>query len=47
MTLRHYGLSVKPDFVILSFILEDLQRGLSAYRWRSDWMRKPAFRMHR
>lgn len=45
MTLRHHVPSVKPDVVILSFVLEDLERSLSAYRWRSDWMQKPTFRL--
>lgn len=45
MTLRHYALSVKPNLVVLSFIHEDLKRSLSAYRWRSDWIQKPAFRL--
>jgi hypothetical protein len=46
MTLRHYGLPLDPELVILAFIRNDLDRSLSAYRLgHGVWMAKPTFRL--
>ncbi len=45
LTLRHYAMPLKPDVVILSFIRNDLDRGLSSYRRDHVWRWKPAFRL--
>lgn len=54
LTLRHYAGDPPPDIVVLSFVLDDLNRTLSAYRLRDTlehlrsqgkigWVPKPAF----
>ena len=43
MTLKHYGLALKPRAVVLSFVRADLDRCLSAYRLGSVWRAKPTF----
>jgi hypothetical protein len=46
MTLRHYGLPLHPELVILAFIRPDLDRGLTAYRFgHGVWLEKPTFRL--
>lgn len=45
LTLRHYGLELDPDLVILTFVRNDLPRALSAYRMGHDWLEKPVFRL--
>ncbi len=39
--LVHYGLALEPTQVVLSFIREDLDRSLSAYRLGHVWLEKP------
>ncbi len=54
LTLRHYASDPPPDIVVLSFVLDDLNRTMSAYRLRDTlehlrsqgkigWVPKPAF----
>ncbi len=54
LTLRHYVSKDPPDIVVLSFIVDDLNRSMSAYRLRDTlerkrseglvgWVEKPAF----
>ena len=45
LTLVHYGLELEPSRVVLSFIRNDLDRGLSAYRLGHVWQEKPLFRL--
>lgn len=45
LTLRHYGLALEPDLVVLSFIRNDLDRSLTAYRKDHIWREKPLFRI--
>jgi len=45
MTLRHYALPLHPDLVVVSFIRNDLDRSLSAYRLGNAWHEKPTFRL--
>lgn len=45
LTLRNYVLPLNPDLVILSFIRNDLDRSLSAYRLGYTWFEKPSFRL--
>jgi hypothetical protein len=41
--LRHFALRFGPDLVVLSFILDDLERSFQAYHWLGGWMEKPTF----
>lgn len=54
LTLRHYAAPTEPDLVVLSFVLDDLDRTMAAYRLRDTlefrrsrgeigWVPKPAF----
>jgi hypothetical protein len=43
MTLRHYALPLEPRAVVLSFIVNDLDRSLSVYRFGGVWREKPTF----
>ncbi len=45
MTLEHYGLPLEPDAVVLTFIRNDLDRSLSAFRDGHIWLAKPTFRL--
>jgi len=45
MTLRRYALPLHPDLVVVSFIRNDLDRSLSAYRLGNAWHEKPTFRL--
>ncbi len=45
MTLRHEALPRRPQGVVLSFIRQDLDRALSAYRLGHVWRAKPTFRL--
>ena len=42
-TLRAYAYDLQPDLVVVPFIIDDLNRSLSAFRFRGVWMQKPAF----
>lgn len=35
----------KPDIVVVSFVIDDLTRSMTAYRYRNGWMRKPAYQL--
>lgn len=44
LALEHYGLPLKPHLVVLSFIVDDFERSLTAYRKKGDmWLQKPLF----
>ena len=43
LTLAHHGLALEPTRVVLSFIRNDLDRSLSAYRLGHVWLEKPLF----
>lgn len=45
MTLRHYGLPLEPDLVILCFVRDDLERSLWAYQKGPVPMAKPSFHL--
>ena len=45
LTLVHYGLELEPTRVVLSFIRNDLDRSLSAYRLGHVWQEKPLFQL--
>ncbi len=45
MALEHYGLPLEPDTVVLTFIRNDLDRSLSAFREGHIWLAKPTFRL--
>ncbi len=56
LTLRHYASDPAPGIVVLSFVLDDLNRTMSAYRLRDTlanlrsqgkigWVAKPAFEL--
>ncbi|MGH7540546.1 MAG: GDSL-type esterase/lipase family protein [Gemmatimonadota bacterium] len=58
LTLRHYAADVRPHIVVTSFVLDDLDRTLAAYRLRDTleylrtrgeigWVPKPAFDLDR
>jgi hypothetical protein len=41
--LREVGLARSPDVVVAAFVVDDLTRSLTSYRYRNGWMRKPTF----
>ena len=43
LALRHFGLELRPKIAVAAFILDDLNRSLTAYRWRGEWASKPTF----
>lgn len=43
LALVHHGLALDPTQAVLSFIREDLDRSLSAYRQGHVWLEKPLF----
>jgi hypothetical protein len=44
-SLHHYGLPLGPDLVVLTFVIEDFDRSLTAIRGRGSlgWSEKPTF----
>ena len=42
-TLVHAGLEQQPKLVVASFVLDDLDRSMTAYRYRNGWIPKPTF----
>jgi len=45
LALEHEALRWRADFVVLSFIRQDLARSLSSYRKGHVWLEKPAFHL--
>jgi hypothetical protein len=43
LALRARALPAKPDLVVVSFVIDDLNRCLTAYRDRGGWSQKPTF----
>ena len=41
--LHHYGLEREPDLVVATFVVDDLNRSLTAYRYRGGWIPKPTY----
>lgn len=41
--LREHALRERPAVVVATFVIDDLNRSLSAYRYRVNWMAKPTF----
>ena len=47
LALEHYALPWGANFVVVSFIRNDLDRSLSSYRKGHVWLEKPAFHLER
>jgi hypothetical protein len=42
-TLHHHALQHTPDLIVATFVVDDLNRSQTAYRYRNGWIPKPAY----